>query len=165
MSAVLSHPYAARPVGATVDWLTPPEILRPLGVFDLDPCASDEQPWRTARNQFTRADDGFARDWHGRVWLNPPYGAETGKWLSRLAKHGDGIALVFARTETRMFFESVWPVANAVLFLAGRPHFHLPSGERAKGNSGGPVVLIAYGVANAHALETCGLQGKFVRLA
>jgi hypothetical protein len=151
-------------VGATVDWLTPPEILRPLGFFDLDPCACAHQPWDTAWEHFTRADDGLAQAWRGRVWLNPPYGAETGKWLAKLAEHGDGIALVFARTETRMFFESVWPVAHAVLFLAGRPHFYLPSGDRAKGNSGGPVVLIAYGLKNAHALETCGLQGKFVRL-
>lgn len=96
--------------------------------------------------------------------MNPPYGDATGVWLDRLAEHGDGVALVFARTETRMFFKSVWPKATAMLFMKGRPHFHLPGGARAKGNSGGPVVLIAYGLRNAHALEACGIEGAFVRL-
>ncbi len=40
--------------------------------------------------------------------LNPPYGEQTERWLAKLAKHGNGIALVYARTETKMFFDSVW---------------------------------------------------------
>lgn len=114
--------------------------------------------------QYYRHDDGMSVDWHGRVFLNPPYGTETQRWLERLATHGNGIALVFARTETRMFFDHVWPKAHALMFVAGRPHFHKPDGTKAKGNSGGPVVLIAYGVANAYALEASGIKGAFVRL-
>jgi len=37
----------------THDWLTPPELLQALGAFDMDPCASQYQPWRTAAQQFT----------------------------------------------------------------------------------------------------------------
>ena len=44
----------------THDWLTPPEILEALGPFDMDPCASQFQPWRTAVQQFTIEDDGLA---------------------------------------------------------------------------------------------------------
>lgn len=162
--SVGTHPYKARPVGATVEWLTPPELLKPLGDFDLDPCAPISQPWPTAARKYTVENDGMANEWFGRVWLNPPYGAETGRWLSKLANHGCGTALVFARTETRMFFESVWPIATAILFVKGRPHFHLPNGTRASGNSGGPVVLIAYGEKDAYALETSGIPGAYVRL-
>ena len=61
-----------------------------------------------------------------------------------------------------MFNDSVWPHASAVLFLQSRPHFHYPDGLRAKGNSGGPVCLIAYGTDNACALSSSGLRGYLV---
>lgn len=152
------------PVMHNDEWLTPPEILAGLGAFDLDPCAPATRPWDTATRHFTRADNGLARPWHGRVWLNPPYGLIAAKWLARLADHGDGIALIFARTETQMFFEHVWPKAEALLFLEGRLHFLTVDGRRAKTNAGAPSVLVAYGPTNAHALRTCGLAGHFVRL-
>lgn len=147
----------------THDWLTPPELLETLGEFDLDPCASEFQPWRTARQQFTIRDDGLTREWAGRVWCNPPYGPHAARWLERCSAHGDAIALVFARTETTVFQDHVWPKADAMLFLRGRLSFRLPGGGRA-GNSGAPSVLIAFGKANADALAGCGLSGAFIRL-
>lgn len=149
----------------TDDWLTPPSILIALGDFDLDPCASTGQPWSTARKRYVEADNGLMQPWEGRVWLNPPYGRESAEWLERLALHGNGIALLFARTETKMFFTSVWPKASALLFIRGRLNFYFPNGERALKNAGGPTVLVAYGVRNAHALELSGISGQFIRLA
>lgn len=112
----------------THDWLTPPELLQALGSFDMDPCASQFQPWRTASQQFTIEDDGLARPWTGRVWCNPPYGPHAERFLKRLAEHGNGIALIFARTETRAFQEWCWNRADAMLFMAGRIKFRLPGG-------------------------------------
>jgi len=74
-----------------------------------------------------------------------------------MAEHGNGIALIPARTETAMFYECVWGRADAVLFLQGRPHFHRVDGSRAPFNSGAPICLVAYGVANVAALERSGL--------
>jgi len=145
------------------EWLTPPSILKPLGPFDLDPCAPVVRPWDTAAKHFTEADDGLGRDWRGRVWMNPPFGAEAAKWMRKLAAHGNGIALIPARTETKMFFESVWAKADAICFLEGRPHFHFVTGERAAFNSGAPICLVAYGKKNAEALGNCGL-GKTIHL-
>ncbi|WP_343618790.1 DNA N-6-adenine-methyltransferase [Ralstonia sp.] len=139
------------------EWLTPPEILGRLGRFDLDPCSPVSRPWATAAEHFTIQDDGLSRTWIGRVWLNPPFGREAVKWLRRMAQHANGIALVPARTETRMFFECVWGVADAVLFLSGRPHFHRVDGTRAPFNSGAPIALIAYGADNANVLRASGL--------
>ena len=67
--------------------------------------------------------------------------------MERLANHGHGIALVFARTETKAFFRHVWPKASAMLFVRGRLTFHRPDGTTPKigHNSGGPSVLIGYG--------------------
>lgn len=135
------------------EWLTPPEILAKLGRFDLDPCAPTKRPWDTAAKHYTVNDDGLSRPWDGRVWCNPPFGAIAVKWLRKMAEHGNGIALIPARTETSMYFECVWGVADAVLFLKGRPHFHYVDGKKAKFNSGAPIALIAYGKNNATILR------------
>lgn len=152
------------PTMTTDVWLTPPGILKALGTFDLDPCAPAVRPWDMARSHYSLPIDGLAADWFGRVWCNPPFGGEAIKWLRRMVKHGNGIALIPARTETTMFFECVWNAAHAVLFLKGRPHFHFVSGDRAPFNSGAPICLVAYGQENAAALRCCGLPGKLVEL-
>jgi hypothetical protein len=145
------------PVMGKDEWLTPPEILAALGAFDLDPCAPVVRPWNMAAAHYTAADDGLARPWAGRVWCNPPFGREAVKWLRRMVRHGNGIALIPARTETEMFYECVWGAAEAVCFLKGRPHFHHVSGERAPFNSGAPICLVASGRANFYALLGSGL--------
>lgn len=146
----------------TDNWLTPPEIIKELGPFDLDPCTPPVMPWTTARIMLNKEHDGLKQDWIGRVWLNPPYGSESEKWLHKLANHGDGIALIFARTETRSFFKEVWKRADAFLFIEGRLHFHDINGVRAKANAGAPTVLIAYGSYNATLLRNCDIKGHFV---
>lgn len=146
------------------EWLTPPHVLEALGEFDLDPCAPINRPWDTSKSHYTVNDDGLNQKWSGRVWCNPPYGMIAGKWLEKLAKHGRGTALIFARTETKMFFKWVWPKASAVLFLEGRLHFHYVDGTRAKANSGAPSALISYGNSDAEILKKCGLRGKFIPL-
>lgn len=145
------------PRAATTTWLTPPHILAPLGRFDLDPCAAPG--WSTADRHIILPEDGLAARWSGRVWCNPPYGSETWAWLSKLAEHGDGIALIFARTETAGFVEQVWNKADAVLFLHGRLHFHLPDGTRAAANAGGPSCLVAYGAGNVAVLDSAVRSG------
>jgi len=145
-------------------WLTPPEILKALGPFDLDPCCPPVMPWKTAARCFTERDDGLAQPWAGRVWLNPPYSREAVRWLRRMAQHGNGVALVFARTETEWFWETVWRAATALHFFEGRIHFHHPDGRRARANAGAPSVLAAYGDDNAAALKSCRLPGRYVEL-
>lgn len=55
------------------EWYTPKDILDQLGKFDLDPCAPVLPLYRTAEVMYNRHDDGLSRQWHGRVFLNPPY--------------------------------------------------------------------------------------------
>jgi hypothetical protein len=151
--------------GLKDEWLTPPEIVKALGPFDLDPCSPINRPWPTANNHFTIEDDGLSKSWAGSVWLNPPYGPHTLKWMEKLAKHGDGIALIFARTETEIFFQAVWGKATAILFIYGRLHFYDVEGKRASNNSGAPSVLIAYGHESAKRLKNSGIQGFYVDLS
>lgn len=147
------------------EWLTPPGLISVLGPFDLDPCSPGERrPWDTAANHYALPDDGLSLPWYGRVWLNPPYGRDTGKWLARLAEHGNGIALIFARTETETFFENVWNKADALLFFRGRIAFHHVNGQKADMNAGAPSVLVAYGTENVAKLESVRHLGQFIRL-
>ena len=147
------------------EWLTPPWILERLGEFDLDPCAPapDRRPWPTAKKHYSFAENGLVQPWAGRVWLNPPYGKHVAQWLNRLAQHGNGIALIFARTETDAFFRTVWEKADALLFVRGRLHFYDVNGIEAKSNSGAPSVLIAYGGNNMTLLRNSGIPGAFVQ--
>lgn len=142
------------------EWLTPPSILAPLGEFDLDPCAPIVRPWDTAKHHYTIKDDGLSKPWVGRVWCNPPFGRQATKWLKRMAQHENGIALIPARTETAMFYETVWNAATGVLFIKGRPHFHYVCGKRAPFNSGAPIALVAYGQMNFDVL--CNSKLGFV---
>jgi hypothetical protein len=147
------------------EWLTPRFIVEALGPFDLDPCSPIERPWSTAKKHYTLLDDGLSQQWDGRVWCNPPYGAETGKWLKKMAKHNNGIALIFARTETKNFFDFVWDKAKAIMFLKGRLSFYHVNGIKAQNSAGAPSCLLAYGDGSAHKLEDSGIDGKFLWLA
>lgn len=146
----------------TTTWLTPPHITSALGEFDLDPCSAPD--WPTAKRHIILPEDGLTADWSGRVWLNPPYGMAAWTWLDKLATHGQGTALIFARTETAGFVAQVWRKATAILFLHGRLHFHYPDGRRAPANSGAPSCLVAYGESDAQALQSAALDGTFIRL-
>jgi hypothetical protein len=149
----------------SVDWLSPPSWLKALGTFDMDPCASVNQPWPTATRMLTAG--GLLTEWQGMVWMNPPYGPPKviRPWMKRMAVHNNGVALIFARTETAIWFDYIWPCARAVLFVKGRPHFHYPvTGLKAPANCGGPVALIAYGLGATQRLEDCGIPGRYIYL-
>lgn len=153
--------------GETNDWLTPRYILDALGKFDLDPCAALDQPWATAKRQLTVKDDGLKKPWVGRVWLNPPYGEQTARWLAKMAKHQNGIVLIYARTETQMFFDHVWSRANGIFFLKGRVSFCRPDGS-VGADAGAPSVLVSYDPRstrrNFDALKHCKLAGQFLTI-
>lgn len=150
-----------RSENTTVTWLTPPHVIAALGPFDLDPCGHPLSD--TAARRIVLPEDGLAAEWHGRVWLNPPYGAQITRWLKRMADHGSGVALLPARTEvTSWFCPFVWERATALLFLRGRLSFGTDAGTL-KGNAGHASVLAAYSVDDAMCLQECSLPGYFVQ--
>jgi len=152
------------PIGKTDEWYTPKYIFDYLGVeFDLDPCSpgKDIANWIPAKTHYTQLDDGLSKKWHGKVWLNPPYGRSMPEWLSKLADHGNGIALVFSRTETRWFHKFI-PKADAICFLDKKIHF-VRSDTMCKGGSPGcGSLLIAYGKENAKILQQSQLGMMFL---
>lgn len=149
-------------IGKNDEWLTPPEIINALGIFDLDPCAAIGSPFKTALNQFDITDNGLSRKWFGRVWLNPPFNRyERGDWMKHMSEHNNGVMLIPAALETENAFDYVWNKCSGILFLKNRPHFHYISGHRAKANSGCTICLVAYGKKNLESLMLSDL-GKVV---
>ena len=96
--------------------------------------------------------------------MNPPYGKHLSSWLQRLALHNNGIALIFARTETKAFFQYVWPFASCILFIEGRITFLHVDGVKASANSGAPSVLVGYGEEAKFRLSKSKIKGKFITL-
>lgn len=147
------------------EWLTPPEIIKSLGKFDLDPCSPVNRPWPTANKHYTINDNGLVLPWHGRVWLNPPYGRSIGNWLEKISIHGNGIVLTYARLDTKAFFDYVYPFAASIFAFKGRIQFYNVNGERDKnGWSSAPSILIAYGKRNMEAIGDAGLNGRHILL-
>lgn len=136
MAPISGHEKQVR--GATDVWLTPLPLIKGLGDFDLDPCGYPCHP--TAKEIYL--DNGLVRPWHGRVWLNPPY-SEVGKWLDKMVEHNNGVALVFARLDTK-WAQKILPKAQRVFFPAGRIKF-MDLNFQYKWSAGAPSMFLSFG--------------------
>ena len=94
-----------------------------------------------------------------RCFVNPPYGNQTNHWLARCAEHKNVTALIFARTETRQFFDYIWGKATAVCFLKGRLSFYHVNGTKG-GTAGAPSMLVTWDDENANALWDAVQHGR-----
>lgn len=131
----------------SVEWYTPGWIFELLALdFNLDPASPhDMQSVVPARLKFTLFDDGLKQPWTGKVWLNPPYNRETPLWMRKMIEHGNGIALVFSRTDAKWFQEALH-TADATLLMSGRIQF-IPGieNQHKRARSGAGSALFAWG--------------------
>jgi hypothetical protein len=109
---------------------------RVLGGIDLDPatCKAAQKTVRASK-YFTIENDGLARAWHGRVWLNPPYHRDLlSAFVDKLGKEiGDGrvtatILLTNNCTDTE-WFAAAMALCGAICFTRGRIRFSEPDGR------------------------------------
>lgn len=126
-----------------VEWYTPAEYLDAarsvLGGIDLDP-ASSQMANETVRAAefFSVDDDGLTREWHGHVWLNPPYGKGSGLFTTKLVEeYGSGrvtagILLLNAYGFDSAWFQPLWD--HPICFTDHRIQFYSPQRE-----TGGPA--------------------------
>lgn len=117
--------------GESDEWYTPKYIFDALGErFDLDVACSPEGPRHVPAATYF-SDSALSREWHGFVWMNPPFGHQRHKreWLSKFFAHGDGIALVPDRTSAP-WFQEFGPMADAILWVSPKIKFEKPDGTR-----------------------------------
>jgi len=153
-----------RPKFKSVEWYTPKWVFDALGVdFDLDPASPhDMESAVPAKTKYTKFDNGLKKPWFGRVWLNPPYGPDTGVWIRRMMQHGNGIALVFSRTDAA-WCQDAMRSASAMLFVAGRIDF-VPGieNQHKKSRCGAGTVIFAWGTDCVQALRRMGDRGILI---
>lgn len=80
----------------TDQWATPQTFFDSLNAefnFTLDPCADAINA--KCEKFYTRDQDGLAKNWDGeRVFCNPPYGKEIGKWVKKCSEIAGGGELI-----------------------------------------------------------------------
>ena len=135
MRAVSGGP-VCRYFSGNVEWYTPSEYVEAArqalgGAIDLDP-ASCEKAQKTAQagRYFTQEDCGLSRQWHGRVWLNPPYAIGlidrfANKLLAEYAAGNVSAAVVLTdnRTDTA-WFHALAGACSRLCFTRRRIHFY-----------------------------------------
>lgn len=129
--------------GASDEWYTPKFVFDALGCgFDLDVAApADGPPFVPA--ECWLSSKALESDWHGFVWMNPPYGGRNSlaPWLAKFFGHGNGIALVPDRTSAP-WFQDAWVRASLALFTR-KVRFLRPDGSEGKSPSNGTALLAA----------------------
>ena len=114
---------------ASNEWETPQALYNWLNDwfnFTLDPCCTKKSA--KCAKYYTIKEDGLSKSWAGeRVFVNPPYGNDIGKWVSKaymecLLNDAMVVCLIPARTDTRWFYEYCTR-ASKIVFLVGRVKF------------------------------------------
>ena len=111
----------------TDEWTTPQWLFDALDAqfhFTLDACATPESA--KCRRYFTKTDDGLKQKWFGRVFMNPPYGREIGKWIKKGYQESQSnaevvVCLLPARTDTQWWHDHC--MKGEVYFIRGRLRF------------------------------------------
>lgn len=106
------------------EWETPKNIFDDLNRefrFTLDVAAT---PKNTKCDFFyTKEQDGLQQLWLGKVWCNPPYGRNIGKWVEKAYKSKATIVMLLpARTDTKWFHDYIYNKAE-IRFIRGRLKF------------------------------------------
>ena len=151
-------------IGESDEWYTPKFIFDGLNLkFDLDVASPSHSHWTPSEKFFTKKEDGLIQEWSGLVFMNPPFGGRNGQvpWLEKFIEHGNGIAIVAARTSAR-WFQDLIPRCDSILFPNGKTKFIKPDGSLGK-SPGTGVVIIAMGDTSNNALRNSNL-GIFIDL-
>lgn len=129
----------------TNEWYTPARYIEAarlvLGGIDLDPasCAEANETVQAARH-LTEDDDGLTFEWHGRIWLNPPYGRIAGPFIEYLADEYEAghvtaaVALVNAHCTDTQWFQRLW--GHTLCFTDHRIDFAAGTEERSGSTHG-----------------------------
>lgn len=143
---------------------------REFGPFDLDPCGCPQQhysAWKiqqrggTCYDGSTEALDGLVQPWHGKVFMNSPYGLALRKWVPRAVHQVECgnvelvLGLLPAKTETKVWQEYILkqvgpmpsvfyqvdahPLVEVVRFLPGRLKF-----SKAKNSAPFPSAVVVW---------------------
>jgi phage N-6-adenine-methyltransferase len=125
----VNHTMTVMTASENMKWATPQDWFDYLDLefdFTLDPCCEHETA--KCERHFTPAEDGLAHAWTDeRVFMNPPYGRELGRWMEKAYREcrDNGalvVAFVPARVDTEWWHQYA-AKATEVRFPKGRVKF------------------------------------------
>ena len=112
------------------DWETPDWLFDQLHEeFDFTVDASAHAGNHKLPRYWSEQEDGLSQDWSiERVWCNPPYGRDIGRWIQKAKKSGGlAVLLLPVRSETAWWCCDVLE-ASEIRFVRGRVHFKIDGG-------------------------------------
>ena len=119
------------------EWYTPEQYIvsarKAMGSIDLDP-ASSEIANRTVKafQFFSMEDNGLSKEWHGNIWMNPPYSQPLiSQFIEKLVSNNSykqAVVLVNNATETT-WGQQLIEASSAICLHKGRIRFVSPNGE------------------------------------
>ena len=129
------------------EWYTPAQYVeaarQAMGGIDLDPASSIQaQKIVQAEKYFTASDNGLNQEWHGRVWMNPPYAQPLIQHFiekliaeARAGRVEQAIVLTHNSTDT-LWFHRLESIADRLCFTRGRIAFIDPQADRCSPTQG-----------------------------
>lgn len=161
------------------EWYTPEKYIQAakevMGNIDLDP-ASCELANQTvqAATYYSKDQDGLSLSWHGRIWLNPPYGR-----INRLKGGTQSYQKLFAEKLLQEY--KIGNIEQAIILSLGNPncgwfqpfysypicfyrgtiHFNRPDGS--KGHFGFPLAFIYLGLNEKKFIHVFSQFGRIVK--
>ncbi len=138
------------------EWYTPKEYITSaewvLRGIDLDPASTSEANEIVKAHVYYTADaNGLDQEWHGRVWMNPPYASGlidkfSQKLIEQLQKGNvtEAIVLVNNATDTK-WLQLMLEWCNAICFPQGRIHFWSRTKETASPLQGQAILYFGEG--------------------
>jgi phage N-6-adenine-methyltransferase len=120
------------------EWYTPSKYIEMarevLGAIDVDPASNPEaQATVRADKYYTVKDSGLDNEWHGRVWMNPPYSQpEIGQFAAKLLAELKVCRTKAAIVLTNNSGDTAWhqalaDVSKAMCVMRGRIKFESPT--------------------------------------
>ena len=166
--ALKKHIHVAQNSGNN-EWYTPLEIIQAAkaamgGEIDCDPASSDVANQTVGASQFfTEEQNGLSKEWHGNVWLNPPYAqpmiaqfAEAAASKFEAGEFPQACILVNNATETA-WFQRLLSVSSGVCFPSSRIRFLSPEGKPGAPLQGQAILYLGGNFQGfAEAFETFG---------
>ena len=155
------------------DWYTPERYVEAgrtvMGGIDLDPASSDiANKVVQAKAYFTAENDGLEKDWHGRVWMNPPFSMPLvqqfvdkliAEWRSGRIKQ----ATVITNNATDTgWFHDLLSEAGIACLTRGRVRFYSPKNDGMAPRQGQAFFYL--GPRKEQFIETFENFGALIRL-
>lgn len=144
-------------------WFTPEQYIVAarlvMGSIDLDPATHvAAQQIVQATEFYTQQDDGLTKEWHGTVWLNPPYSQPLiGQFVDKLIEEyaagraDQAILLTHNYTDTS-WFHTAEKQASLICFTRGRIKFVDIDGEECAPTQGQAFFYFGSATEEFHAI-------------